>query len=63
MLCTFLVFMQMLWFFFYAWDLDSYVVISESHFDLDVLYHLGYFYVMYYMCDDIDSCKCGHRNA
>ncbi len=30
-------------------------VASESYFCLDVAYHLGYLYVMFYMCDDGDS--------
>jgi hypothetical protein len=46
MLCIFLVFMQMLRFFFYALDLDFYVVIRESHFSLDLFYHLEYFNVI-----------------
>jgi hypothetical protein len=36
--------MQML-FFFYALGLDSYIVVDEFHFGLDVVYHLRYFYV------------------
>jgi hypothetical protein len=30
---------------------------------LDVVYNLGYLYVMLCMCDDSDSCRCQHRNA
>jgi hypothetical protein len=52
---------------FYALGLDSCVVINESYFEspksLNVVYHLGQFYVMCYMCDDNNSCKCSHRNV
>jgi len=52
----------MLLFFCYVLGLDSCIVIGESHFDLNVVYNLKYFYVMCCMCDDNDSWRCGHRN-
>ncbi len=52
---------------FYALGLDSCVVTNEFYFEspksLDVVYHLGHFYVMCYMCDDNDSCKRRNRSA
>jgi len=33
-------------------------LILDRGVNLYVLYHLGYFYVMCYMCDNIDSCGC-----
>jgi hypothetical protein len=35
--------------------LDSYVIASESYFGLHMVYHLRYFHVMFFMCDDNDS--------
>jgi hypothetical protein len=56
-------FTQMLLFFFhYVLGLDYCVVIGESHFDLNVVYNLRYFYVMCCMCDDNDNCRCRHNN-
>jgi hypothetical protein len=49
-------------YYYYALGLDSYLVIGESHFDLNVVYNLRYFYVMCCMCDDNDSCRCQHRS-
>jgi hypothetical protein len=48
-------------FFFCDLSLDSCVVKGESHFGLDGMYHLQYVYVMFWMCDDNNSCR--HRHA
>jgi hypothetical protein len=37
--------------------LDSYVIASESYFGLDMVYHLRYFHVIFFMCGDNDSCR------
>jgi hypothetical protein len=42
---------------FLCFGLGFLLVVSESHFGLDVMYHLKYFYVMCCMCDDNNSCK------
>jgi hypothetical protein len=42
-------FMKILLFFYYALGLDSCFVIGESHFDLNVVYNLRYFYVVLYV--------------
>jgi hypothetical protein len=39
-------------------SLDCCIVASETHFDLNVLYHSRYLYVMCCMCVDNDDCKC-----
>jgi hypothetical protein len=49
-------------FFYCVLSLNSYVVISESHFDLNVVYDLQYFYFIYCVCDDNNSCRCRHRS-
>jgi hypothetical protein len=47
-------------FFFCALGLDFCVVIGKSHFGLDGMYHLHYFYVICWMCDDNNSCRHQH---
>jgi hypothetical protein len=37
--------------------LNSYIVAIESYFDFEMLYHLEYFYVIFSMCGDNDSCR------
>jgi hypothetical protein len=35
----------------------------NDYFGFDMVYQSKYFHVMFYMCDDGDSCKCQHSNA
>ncbi len=35
----------------------------NDHFGLDMVYHLGYFHIMFCMCASNDSCKHQHRNT
>ncbi len=39
------------------------LAVGESHLGLDVAYHLGYFNIMCYMCDDNNNYRRGHKNA
>jgi hypothetical protein len=36
---------------------------GNDDFGLNMVYYLGYFHVMFYMCDDNNSYRCQHRNA
>jgi hypothetical protein len=54
--------MQMFWFsMFWVWILALFQV--NQSFGLDVVYHLGYFYVMCCECGDNDGCRCQHRST
>jgi hypothetical protein len=41
----------------------GFIFLSLPPLGLDVVYHLGYFYVMYCECGDNDGYRCQHRNA
>jgi hypothetical protein len=51
-LCSFILFMVLS---FLCFGLGFLLVINESYFGLDVVYHLRYFYVMCCICDDNNS--------
>jgi len=38
-------------------SLNSYTIAIESYFDFKMLYHFEYFYVIFSMCGDNDSCR------
>jgi hypothetical protein len=55
-LCKF--FLQiLLGFALYVLGLNSYIVAIELYFDLKILYHSEYFYVIFSMCGENDSCR------
>ncbi len=45
----------------YVLGLDSCVVWMSQSFSWDVVYHLGYFYVMCFECGDIDGYRYQHK--
>jgi len=47
----------------YVLGLDSCIVVGESIFGLDVMYHYGIFYVMCCECGESDGYKHQHRNT
>ncbi len=59
--CVFVVLCDSWFLLFLCFGLGFLFVISESYFGLDVVYHLGYLYVMCCMCDDNNSYRHRHR--